>query len=97
MDNNITINLKLVGSMYTMSCPRNNEALYREAADLIEKEYKKMLDRYGNNSSVKEKDLIAYTLLQVALRLKSLESEHADGLESLDSLNGELTDFLKTL
>lgn len=97
MDKNITINLKLVGSMYTMSCSRSNEALYREAADLIEKEYQKMLDRYGKNSSVKEKDLIAYTLLQVALRLKSLESEHADGLERLSSLNGELTEYLKTL
>ena len=43
MDKDITIKLKLAGAEYGMSCQRSDEPLYREAADLVRKEYQVLL------------------------------------------------------
>lgn len=95
MDNNITINLELVGSIYTMSCLRSEEHLYREAADLIKKEYQAWLEKFRNNPKVNEKDLAAFTLLALALRLKSMDEREIRNTEKLKSLDTDLSDFLK--
>jgi cell division protein ZapA (FtsZ GTPase activity inhibitor) len=95
MDKNITIVLKLAGSDYRMRCSSEDEPLYREAADLIRKEYQRMLDAYQAN--VGEKDLLVYTLLQVAMRLKILESKYSGENDRLQSLERDLSDYLKTL
>lgn len=97
MDKDIAIKLKLVGKEYTMKCSRADEPLYREAADLIKEEYQSMLDRFGAQAHVEEKDLLIYTSLQIALRLKVLEYKCSGEDERLQSLERELSDYLKTL
>ena len=95
MDKDITIKLKLAGAEYGMSCQRSDEPLYREAADLGRKEYQVLLDKYADK--VSEKDLLVYTSLQIALRLKRLESECSGENERLQSLEKDLSDYLKSL
>ncbi len=97
MDKDIAIKLKLVGKEYTMRCSRADEPLYREAADLIKEEYQNMLDRFGTQTHVEEKDLLIYTSLQIALRLKVLELKCSGEDSRLQSLEKELSNYLKTL
>ncbi len=90
-----TINLELVGKRYQMQCSDKDEPLYREAAALIKDEYQNYVKRFGNNSSVKEEDIIAYTLLALALKLKSSDMDKADALKRMDSLTSDLSNFLE--
>lgn len=90
----ITINLELLGQRYSMQCVPEEEPLYREAAALIKDEYQSLVNRYGNNASVRESHLAAYTLLQLALKLKALEQDSNSTSKRLASLDGEMSEFL---
>lgn len=89
-----TINLEVVGKRYVMQCAADEEPLYREAAALIKDEYQKLVNRFGNNSGVKEADLVAYTLLQLALNLKKIDTDRAKTSERMEALDADLTEFL---
>ena len=97
MDKDITINLKLVGKEYTMTCSRADEPFYREAADLIKEEYERMLKGFGKKAHVEEKDLLVFTALQIALRLKGLEFRCSEEDDRLQSLDKALSDYMKSL
>ncbi|MCQ2226102.1 MAG: cell division protein ZapA [Paludibacteraceae bacterium] len=88
------INLELVGKRYSMKCSDEEEPLYREAAALIKDEYQSLVNRYGNNAGVKEEDLKAYTLLQLALKLKSIDMDKASMSKRLESLDLDLSNFM---
>lgn len=88
------INLELVGKRYSMKCSDEEEPLYREAAALIKDEYQSLVNRYGNNAGVKEEDLKTYTLLQLALKLKSIDMDKASMSKRLESLDLDLSNFM---
>lgn len=95
MTDKITINLELVGKRYAMQCAAEDEPLYREAAALIKDEYQKLVNRFGNNTTVKEADLIAFTLLHLALNLRRFDKEQTTVSERMKSLDADLSSFLR--
>ena len=89
-----TINLELVGNKYPLQCAAEDEPLYREAAALIKDEYQGLVNRFGNNAAVREEAIVAFTLLQLALKLKISDRDSANVSKRMESLKADLANFL---
>ncbi len=86
------ITLKFAGLKFKATIPRNQEEIYRRAAEEVDKVYNFFLEKYG--SDITREELLMAVSLDFALKKTKILNKFTNFVAKVEEVNDELEEFL---